>query len=177
MNVCGTKPPPKLSSANSVDRRRMIPRERCRGGNASASSSSPRSTAGERLAAATSPAAAASRYASSQRGEEPKSASNAAERAGKRGDGVVGAEQARDVAAGVGEHRLLERGERSRLDHVGRDGAGQGGDEQRWQRARQREDGSGGAHNDEQDSVAAAPPDPVAVARKQHRDRSRPRQQ
>src|SRR6266849_2990867 len=98
MKVWGTKPPPKLSSAKSADSRMTIPRERWSGGSGSASSSSPRSTAGESL------------------------------------------------AAGMGEHRLLERGERPRLDDVGRDRAGQAGENQWRQPPREREDGAGGCH-------------------------------
>src|SRR5919201_210499 len=59
MNVCGTKPPPKLSSAKSADSRSTIPRERWSGGSGSAWSSSPRSTAAESPAAATRAVAAA----------------------------------------------------------------------------------------------------------------------
>src|SRR5438552_2212035 len=99
MNVCGTKPPPKLSSANSAERRRTIPRERCSGGSGSASSSSPRSTAGESGAAA-SPAAAAARGWAGQHGGEDGA------------DGGVG-----ETAAGEGnadQHRAEAVGERPR---------------------------------------------------------------
>jgi hypothetical protein len=60
MNVCGTKPPPKLSSANSAERRATMPRERWSGGRGSSSSSWPSSTAGETRDDARSPVAAAS---------------------------------------------------------------------------------------------------------------------
>jgi hypothetical protein len=54
------------------------------------------------------------------------------ERAGERRDRVVGAEQLRSVLDGgcVREHRLLERRERSRFDDLGRDGAGESGEDQ-----------------------------------------------
>jgi hypothetical protein len=56
-----------------------------------------------------------------------------AERAGQGGDRVVGTEEARWVVLSgrVREHRLLERGERPRLDDLGRDGAGEPGEDQR----------------------------------------------
>jgi hypothetical protein len=51
-----------------------------------------------------------------------------AERAGEGRDRVVRAEEAGGLAAGMGQHRLLERGERPRFDDIGRDGARQGRD-------------------------------------------------
>jgi hypothetical protein len=65
---------------------------------------------------------------------------------------------------------LLEGGEWSRLDDVGRDGSGQAGDDQRRQRTGQREDGARERHDDKQQAVAAAPPKAVAVASDQHGD-------
>ena len=70
----------------------------------------------------------------------------------------------------VGEHRLLERGERPRLDDVGGDGAGEAGEDQRRQPAGEREHGAGQRHHDQEEPVAAAAPDAVAVTGDQHRD-------
>jgi hypothetical protein len=70
----------------------------------------------------------------------------------------------------VGEHRLFERGERPGLDDVGRDGAGQGGEDQRRQPTRERKDTAGEGHHDEQEPVAASAANAVAVAGDQHRD-------
>ena len=95
------------------------------------------------------------------------------ERAGERGDGVVEAEQAGGVAAGVRQHRLLERGEWSGLDDVGRDSAGQRGHGQRGQPARESKHGSCDRHQYEQQQVGAAPADAVAVAGDQQRDERR----
>ncbi len=77
----------------------------------------------------------------------------------------------------MGEHRLFERGERPRLDDIGRDGAGQRGEDQRRQPAGQREHRSGAGHHNEEQAVAAAPPDSVAVAREQQRDECDPREE
>ena len=48
MKVCGTKPPPKLSTAKSAASRRTIERERRSDAVDSSSSSCPTSTAGEK---------------------------------------------------------------------------------------------------------------------------------
>jgi hypothetical protein len=74
------------------------------------------------------------------------------------------------LAGGVGEHRLLERGERPRLDDVGGDGAGQTGEDERRQPGGQGEGGARERHDDEQQPVAAAAPEPVAVTGDQHGD-------
>ena len=81
------------------------------------------------------------------------------------------------LAGGVREHRLFERGERPRFDDVGRDGAGESGEDQGGQPACEGEDGAGGGHHDEKEAVEAAPSDPVAVAGDQHRDGCRPGEQ
>jgi len=70
----------------------------------------------------------------------------------------------------VREHRLLEGRERTRLDHIGRDGAGDAGKDQGRQPASEREDGAGECHHDEQQPVPAATPEAVAVACNQHGD-------
>jgi hypothetical protein len=72
----------------------------------------------------------------------------------------------------VRKHGLLKRGERSRLDDVGRDGAAERGDQQRRERAGEREHAACGGHENEQEPVAAASPDTVAVASDQYRDGS-----
>ena len=81
------------------------------------------------------------------------------------------------LSGGVRQHRLLERRERARLDDVGRDGAGEPGEDQRRQPAGEREHGARERHPDEQQPVAAAPADAVAVAGDQHRDERDPGQQ
>ena len=77
MNVCGTKPPPRLSSAKSAESRSTIGRERWSGFRRARLGSRAGSTAGESPLVAISPAAAATGYASSQCGDEPASAISA----------------------------------------------------------------------------------------------------
>src|SRR5207237_111569 len=119
MKVCGTKPPPKLSSANSADSRMTIPRERWSGGSGSASSSSPRSTAGVSAEAATRPAAAASGAATTQpaadpvavAGDQHRDKGGACEQGGEDGADSGG----REAAAGerdADQHRAEPVGER-----------------------------------------------------------------
>ena len=97
------------------------------------------------------------------------------QRAGERRDRVVGAEE---TASGRGrrcvrQHRLLERGERTGLDDVGRDGAAEPGEDQRRQPAGEREYGAGERHHEEQQPVAAAAADAGRRSADQQRDERR----
>src|SRR5918995_1127030 len=95
-----------------------------------------------------------------------------AERAGQGRDRVVGAEELRPLldGGGVREHRLLERGEGPGLDDLGRDGPAETGEDERRQPTGQREDAAGNRHGHEEQAVAVAPSDAVAVARDEDRD-------
>jgi hypothetical protein len=97
--------------------------------------------------------------------------SQRAGRAGQGDDHVVAAEQpgAPGRVDGVGQHCLLQRGERAGLHHLGGHGAGQRGQEQRRRPGGDGEHRAGSAHRDQQQPVAAAPPDPVAIAGQQQR--------
>ena len=172
MNVCGTKPPPRLSSANRPQSRATIPRERCSGGRGSGVSSYPTSTPSERRSNHDEPGTGGERIAEQPFGRRPDDRKQRAGGARERRDRVVGAEEGRRIASlgGVREHRLLERGEGAGLDDVGGDRPGQRGGDQRGQPAGQREDRACDSHRDEQDPVAAAAADPVAVPREQDRD-------
>ncbi len=118
------------------------------------------------------PRAGGERVAEEPLRRRPDEREQGAARAGERGDRVVRAEERRRVAAlgGVGQHRLLERRERAGLDDVRGNGAGQRCGDERGQPPGQREDGAGDRHRYEQDPVAAAAADAVAVPREQNGD-------
>ena len=98
MKVWGTKPPPRLSSANRPLSRATMPRERCSGGRGSGVSSWPTSTAAERSADGDEPGRGGDRVEQQplRRGTDERD--QRARRAGERGDRVVGAEEGRRVA-------------------------------------------------------------------------------
>jgi len=95
-----------------------------------------------------------------------------AERPGEGCDRARGSEEARRraIARGVGEHRLLERGERARVEDVGRQRARQCGEQEQRQRAGERERCPRQRHQHEQRDVRAPAPDAVAVPREHERD-------
>ena len=98
-----------------------------------------------------------------------------AERAGEGGDRVVGAEQARRVAITdrIGEHGLLERGERPGLHDLSGDRAGERGQHEQPDGVGEGEDGSRQSHDHQQAEVPAAASDPIAQAGEQDRHERR----
>ena len=64
----------------------------------------------------------------------------------------------------VSKHRLLERRERARLDHVRRHRPGKASNDERGQPAGERERGPRYRHEHEEEPVEATPTDAVAVA-------------
>ena len=89
-----------------------------------------------------------------------------AERSGQRRHGVVRAKEARRVAvpADAREHRLFERGERPRLDHLRRNGAREGSEDEKPGLVGQRERGPGKPHDEEERRVPPAAAHAVAGA-------------
>ena len=71
---------------------------------------------------------------------------------------------------GVREHRLLERGERPRLDDLRRERARERDEDEQPDGAGESEDRAGEAHHDEEPDVPAAPSDPVAGTGDRERD-------
>ena len=92
------------------------------------------------------------------------------DRASERRDGVVRAEDPGRIRGRVREHRLLERREWPGLDDVGRDRARQSGKHECRRPARQREGCPGGCHPDQEQAIAATPPNAVAIPGEQDRD-------
>ncbi len=67
------------------------------------------------------------------------------------------------------KHGLLERGERPRLDDLGRDRARQGGKHEQPDRVREREDRPGDCHDGEEGGVAPQASDSISEAGQDYR--------